>query len=176
MNKFSFLGGVDAGEIESLYQQFMSDPDSVESSWRDFFEGFEFARTSFGETKGAIPEQLRKEFRVLNLMNGYRSRGHLFTDTNPVRERRKYTPTLAIENFGLSERDLEEVFQAGIEIGIGPSKLKDIIAHLEETYCNSVGAEYKYIRSPEIIEWLEKKMEGSRNSRAFSIDEKKFSD
>ncbi|MCX6274194.1 MAG: 2-oxoglutarate dehydrogenase E1 component [Bacteroidetes bacterium] len=173
MNKFSFLGGVDAGEIENLYQQFMSDPESIESSWRDFFEGFEFARTSFGETKGAIPEQLRKEFRVLNLVNGYRSRGHLFTDTNPVRERRKYTPTLAIENFGLNERDLEEVFQAGIEIGIGPSKLKDIIAHLEETYCNSVGAEYKYIRTPEIIEWLEKKMEGSRNSRTFSIDERK---
>ncbi len=173
MNKFSFLGSVDTGEIENLYQQFMSDPDSIEASWRDFFEGFEFARTSFGETKGAIPEQLRKEFRVLNLVNGYRSRGHLFTDTNPVRERRKYTPTLAIENFGLNEHDLEEVFQAGIEIGIGPSKLKDIIAHLEETYCNSVGAEYKYIRTPEIIEWLEKKMEGSRNSRSFSIEEKK---
>lgn len=173
MNKFSFLGGVDAGEIENLYQQFMSDPESIESSWRDFFEGFEFARTSFGETKGAIPEQLRKEFRVLNLVNGYRSRGHLFTDTNPVRERRKYTPTLAIENFGLNERDLEEVFQAGIEIGIGPAKLKDIIAHLEDTYCNSVGAEYKYIRTPEIIDWLEKKMEGSKNSRSFSINEKK---
>ena len=173
MNKFSFLGSVDAGEIENQYQQFMSDPESIEASWRDFFEGFEFARTSFGETKGAIPEQLRKEFRVLNLVNGYRSRGHLFTDTNPVRERRKYTPTLAIENFGLDERDLEEVFQAGIEIGIGPAKLKDIIAHLEETYCNSVGAEYKYIRTPEIIEWLEKKMEGSRNSCSFSIDEKK---
>ncbi|MEO8087425.1 MAG: 2-oxoglutarate dehydrogenase E1 component [Bacteroidota bacterium] len=173
MNKFSFLGGVDAVEIEHLYGQFMSDPESVEASWRDFFEGFEFARTSFGETKGAIPEQLRKEFRVLNLVNGYRNRGHLFTDTNPVRERRKYSPTLSIENFDLNEKDLETTFQAGTEIGIGPAKLKDIIAHLEETYCNSVGAEYKYIRTPEIINWLEKKMESSRNSRSFSIDEKK---
>jgi len=166
MNKFSFLGGADVAEVENLYQQFISDPESVESSWREFFEGFEFARTSFGEKKGAIPEQLQKEFRVLN-------RGHLFTDTNPVRERRKYSPTLALENFGLDEKDLEMVFQAGTEIGIGPAKLKDIVAHLEETYCNSVGAEYKYIRTPEIINWLEKKMEGSRNSRAFSIEEKK---
>jgi len=173
MNKFSFLGGVDVGEIENLYQQFLSDPALVEQSWRDFFEGFEFARTSFGETKGTIPEQLQKEFRVLNLVNGYRNRGHLFTDTNPVRERRKYSPTLAIENFGLNDQDLEKVFQAGTEIGIGPAKLKDIISHLEETYCHSVGAEYKYIRTPEIIEWLEKKMESSRNSRSFSIDEKK---
>jgi 2-oxoglutarate dehydrogenase E1 component len=173
MNKFSFLGGADVAEVESLYQQFISDPESVEASWRDFFEGFEFARTSFGETKGAIPEQLQKEFRVLNLVNGYRNRGHLFTDTNPVRERRKYSPTLAIENFGLSEKDLGAVFQAGTEIGIGPAKLKDIIAHLEETYCHSIGAEYKYIRTPEIISWLEEKMEGSRNSRSFSLEEKK---
>jgi 2-oxoglutarate dehydrogenase E1 component len=173
MNKFSFLGGADVAEIEHLYQQFITEPESVEQSWREFFEGFEFARTSFGETKGAIPEQLQKEFRVLNLVNGYRNRGHLFTDTNPVRERRKYSPTLDLENFGLSEKDLETVFQAGTEIGIGPAKLKDIVAHLNETYCNSVGAEYKYIRTPEIISWLEKKMEGSRNSRAFSIEEKK---
>ena len=173
MNKFSFIGSVDPGEIENLYRQFISDPESIESSWRDFFEGFEFARTSFGETQGTIPEQLRKEFRVLNLVNGYRTRGHLFTDTNPVRERRKYTPTLAIENFGLDNSDLEVVFQAGTEIGIGPAKLKNIIAHLEETYCHSVGAEYKYIRTPEIVDWLEKKMEGSRNSRTFSIEEKK---
>ena len=83
MNKFSFLGGADVAEVENLYQQFLSDPESVESSLKDFFEGFEFARTSFGEAKGAIPEQLQKEFRVLNLVNGYRNRGHLFTDTNP---------------------------------------------------------------------------------------------
>ena len=173
MNKFSFLGSVDVNEVEELYNKFLADADSVEPSWRDFFEGFEFARTSFGETKGAIPEQLQKEFRVLNLVNGYRTRGHLFTDTNPVRERRKYSPTLEIENFGLSEKDMDLVFQAGTEIGIGPAKLKDIIACLEETYCNSVGAEYKYIRTPEIIDWLEKKMESSRNSRSFSIEEKK---
>ncbi len=173
MDKFSFLGSVDANEIEELYNKFLASADSVEPSWRDFFEGFEFARTSFGESKGTIPEQLQKEFRVLNLVTGYRTRGHLFTHTNPVRERRKYSPTLEIENFGLSEKDLDSVFQAGTEIGIGPAKLKDIIAHLEETYCNSVGAEYKYIRTPEIIDWLEKKMESSRNSRSFSIDEKK---
>ena len=51
-----------------------------------------------------IPGHVHKEFQVIELMNGYRSRGHLFTKTNPVRERRKYEPTLAIENFGLSKR------------------------------------------------------------------------
>ncbi len=110
---------------------------------------------------------------MLNLINGYRTRGHLFTKTNPVRERRKYTPTLDLENFGLSEADLDTVFQAGTEIGAGPATLRVIIERLTKTYCSSIGAEYKYIRSPEIIQWLEKKMEGSLNTPAYSIEQKK---
>ena len=68
---------------------------------------------------------------------------------------------------------METVFSAGQEIGIGPAKLKDIISHLEETYCQSVGAEYEYIRNPEVINWLQSRMEGSKNHQSFSIDEKK---
>ncbi|MFO0204312.1 MAG: thiamine pyrophosphate-dependent enzyme, partial [Alphaproteobacteria bacterium] len=88
-------------------------------------------------------------------------------------ERRKYSPTNDISNFNLTESDLETVFGAGNEIGIGPAKLKDIIAHLEQTYCQSVGAEYKYIRTPEIIRWLETKMESSRNTPVLDISQKK---
>lgn len=126
------------------------------------FLGFDFARARFDDETDVVPEKLNKEFKVINLINGYRTRGHLFTKTNPVRERRKYQPTLAIENFGLEKSDMETVFSAGQEVGIGPAKLKDIIAHLDETYCQSVGAEYKYIRNPEIINWLQSRMEGSK--------------
>ena len=66
----------------------------------------------------------RKEFQVVKLIDGYRTRGHLFTKTNPVRERRKYEPTLDIENFGLSENDLNTVFNAGEILGIGETTLK----------------------------------------------------
>ncbi|MEP7264825.1 MAG: 2-oxoglutarate dehydrogenase E1 component, partial [Bacteroidota bacterium] len=124
-------------------------------------------------SKQGTQEFIGKEFNVINLINGYRSRGHLFTDTNPVRERRKYTPTLDLENFGLSDADLETVFHAGSFIGIGDAKLKDIVQALNDTYCRSVGAEYKYIRNPEVVEWLEQKMESSRNHREFTIEEKK---
>lgn len=170
--KHTYLG-TEPAVMEHLYQQYLQDHDSVDESWQKFFEGFDFARTSFGETEGVIPEQLQKEFRVLNLINGYRTRGHLFTKTNPVRERRKYTPLLDLENFGLSETDLDTVFQAGTEIGAGPVTLRSIIERLEKTYCTSIGAEYKYIRTPEIIQWLEKKMEGSLNTPHYSIEEKK---
>ena len=68
---------------------------------------------------------------LINLIDDYRKSGHLFTKTNPVRERRKYTPTLDYKNFGLEESDLEIEFQAGEQVGIGPSTLKVIITHLE---------------------------------------------
>jgi 2-oxoglutarate dehydrogenase E1 component len=172
MDKFSFLGNADTSAIEDLFQQYLKDNNSVESDWKQFFAGFEFARSNYEES-GQIPQSVKKEFNVINLINGYRSRGHLFTQTNPVRERRKYSPTLDIENFDLTTADLETVFHAGAEIGIGPAKLKDIIAHLNQTYCQSIGAEYMYIRTPEIIKWLQEKMESKKNTVTFSIDEKK---
>jgi 2-oxoglutarate dehydrogenase E1 component len=172
MSEQSYLGNAEIVAVESLYQQYLTDKTSVDISWQRFFEGFEFARRNFEDT-GEIPSQVRKEFNVINLINGYRTRGHLFTQTNPVRERRKYLPTLDIENFGLEQADLGTVFQAGTQIGIGPAKLSDIIAHLKQTYCRSIGAEYMYIRNPEIIKWLQEKMEGTRNTPSFSIEEKK---
>jgi 2-oxoglutarate dehydrogenase E1 component len=173
MDKFSYIGNAEINSVDELYQEYIKDNQSVEPGWRKFFEGFEFARTNFGERR-EIPENVRKEFSVINLINGYRSRGHLFTKTNPVRERRHYTPTLDIENFGLEAADLDTVFHAGTQLGIGPARLKDIIAHLNQTYCQSVGAEFMYIRDPIIIKWLQEKMEGCKNMPVFSVDERKL--
>lgn len=158
MDKVSYVGNADVSAIDHLYKQYRLNPESVDIGWQKFFEGFEFAQTNF-EEGGAIPENFQKEFKVLNLINGYRTRGHLFTKTNPVRERRKYSPTLSIENFGLTEVDLDEVFQAGEEIGIGASSLRNIISHLELTYCQSIGIEFAYMRDPERIEWFKNKIE-----------------
>jgi 2-oxoglutarate dehydrogenase E1 component len=171
MDKYSYLGNADVSSIENMFQSYLKDNNSVDISWQKFFQGFEFARTNY-EDSGEIPQNVKKEFDVINLINGYRTRGHLFTQTNPVRERRKYAPTLDIENFGLAATDLETVFQAGTQLGIGPAKLKDIIAFLDQTYCQSIGAEYTYIRIPKINEWLRSKMETSKNTPNFSKDEK----
>ena len=177
MDQHSYIGSMSPAAMEGLYRQFLDNPSSVDSSWQQFFSGFEFARLQYGETggvNGAVPEQVDKEFKVINLINnGYRAQGHLFTKTNPVRERRKYAPDLSIENFGLESSDLDTVFQAGQLIGIGPAKLKAIIHHLDETYCQSVGAEFKYIRNEDVKKWLEQKMESSKNRFPFSIREKK---
>ena len=96
MDKHSYIGNTDIDTIDKLYEQYKSDPDSVDVQWRKFFEGFEFAQKNFPINKSA-GQILDNEFKVINLIEGYRKRGHLFTETNPVRTRRKYTPTLDIE-------------------------------------------------------------------------------
>lgn len=170
MDKVSYVGNADVNAIDHLYKSYQQDPESVDIDWKKFFEGFDFARTNF-EDNGEIPENFQKEFKVINLINGYRSRGHLFTKTNPVRERRKYSPTLSIENFGLDASDLDTVFAAGEEVGIGAATLREIIDHLELTYCQSIGIEYAYMRDPERIEWFKNKIE-LKNRPKFDKDRK----
>jgi 2-oxoglutarate dehydrogenase E1 component len=173
MDNLSYLNGANAEYVDSLYQSYKEDANSVEFGWQKFFEGFDFGKGASGAPVSAeAPEHFLKEVNVLNMINGYRQRGHLFTHTNPVRERRQHLPTLDLENFGLAQSDLDTVFNASVELGIGAAKLSDIITVLKQTYCSSIGVEYKYLRTPEVLSWLEDKMESTRNTEHFSIDEK----
>jgi 2-oxoglutarate dehydrogenase E1 component len=177
MDRFSFLGSVHAQLIEDQYEHYLKNPDGLEPSWRAFFQGYDFAKEVYSEEdlEGAgVPEEVIKEFHVLNLIQGYRSRGHLFTKTNPVRMRRSYEPTLDIKNFGLSKDDLDTPFNAATELGLpGATKLREIISHLEAIYCQSTGVEYNYIRDPERRTWIKNWIHKDDNQPKLSIEEKK---
>ena len=182
MDNYSFLNAAHTAYFAELYDQYLQHPDNVEPSWRAFFQGFDFGLESNGVTELVtiqespeveVPEQLQKEFRVVKLIDGYRSRGHLFTKTNPVRDRRKYSPTLDLENFGLNQADLGTVFNAGEIMGIGPSTLQVIIEHLKRIYCDSIGVEYMYIRNPEKVNWIQKRLNVNDNHPRFSEAQKK---
>lgn len=174
MDRFSYLNAAGPEFVEEQYKLFLENPQSVDEGWRQFFDGFEFARKHYPARKEAEGTVYPSEFKVINLINAYRQRGHLFTKTNPVRTRRKYTPTLDLENFGLSGEDLNKTFEAGHEIGIGRATLKELLEHLQQTYCQSVGAEFFYIRNPEIKAWLQGKMEKSRNTYPFTLKDRKY--
>lgn len=176
MDNLTFLSNADSSYIDGLYQAYKADPNSVDFGWQKFFEGFDFGQTSEGgsvESVEGVSDHALKEINVLNMIHGYRDRGHLFTQTNPVRERRKYYPGKELETFGLSESDMDTVFNAGVEVGLGPAKLRDIRQLIEDTYCRSIGAEFKYIRNPEKIKWLQGHMEADRNQPHYDVDQKK---
>ena len=193
MDRFSFLNAAHSEFFAQLYDQYLENPDSVEPSWRSFFQGFDFGMTTYNEENpvaytpnvapsttdstaiecAPISDKLQKEFKVIKLIEGYRSRGHLFTKTNPVRDRRVYLPSLDLVNFGLSDSDLDTVFDAAKVIGVQPTTLKEIIGHLETIYCQHIGIEYIYIRKPEVVEWIQKKLRINDNKPSFSAEEKK---
>jgi 2-oxoglutarate dehydrogenase E1 component len=189
MDRFSFLNAAHTEFFAQLYDQYTENPDSVEASWRSFFQAFDFGQASYNGqdpvthianvASGAVQStdvsaKLQKEFDVLKLIEGYRVRGHLFTKTNPVRDRRTFSPTLDIENFGLSSADLGIVFDAARVIGIAPCSLSEIIRHLDSIYCQHIGIEYMYIRKPEIVQWIQNKLTLNDNQPLFSVEKKKM--
>jgi 2-oxoglutarate dehydrogenase E1 component len=188
MDRFSFLNAAHTEFFAQLYDQYTINPDSVEASWRSFFQGFDFGMTTYNDENpvqqivefatnntdySLVSEKLQKEFNVLKLIDGYRTRGHLFTKTNPVRDRRTSSPTLDIENFGLSSADLATVFDAAQTIGMVPSSLQDIVNRLKAIYCQHIGIEYMYIRNPSVVKWIQDKLAVDNNQPNFSTEEKK---
>ena len=178
MDKFSFLNAAHTGFIADLYDQYLVNPDAVEPSWRSFFQGYDLANEDYSfseeETPVGIPQEVRKEFLVADLINGYRTRGHLFTETNPVRDRRQYAPTLELDNFGLDENDLDKEFSAGDILGLGRVKLSVIVNHLKKVYCDSIGVEYMYMRNPEKLKWWQQRLNENENHPKYSVDAKKY--
>ena len=148
MKDYSYVSNAHPEYIDSLYRRYLSDPHNVEEGWRIFFEGFEFNNISDSSADGQSTDiqGLQKEYNVLSLILGYRSRAHLLSDTNPIRKRRDRNALLSIENYGLTETDMDSVFAAGRTIGMGSAKLSSIIEKLRKIYCGKIGFEYAHYR------------------------------
>jgi len=174
MDNLSWIHQISPQELEDLYKRYLNDKHTVDEQWLKFFEGFELARKNYNEDQVfQSPSIIGKEFSVIEMIQAYRQRGHYFTETNPVRKRRVYYPDLTLENFGLEEADLDMDFSAGNDVGLGKTKLRNILDLLKETYCRSIGVEFMYIRLPDIVEWLRNRMESGRNRPMFSVEDKK---
>lgn len=178
MKDFSYITNSHPAFIESLYQEFVKDPASVDPDLRKFFEGFDFAvsngagATGAGTAAAATGTDWMKEIRVYRLILGYRNKGHLLAKTNPIRARKDRGANLDLAFFGLSDADLDTVFQAGNLIGLGASSLRNILAHLQNTYANHVGIEFKYISDQTKVDWLTQEMEKGF-SKPVSLEKKK---
>lgn len=166
MKDFSYITNSHPAFIESLYKDFLTDPTQVDPDLRKFFEGFDFAVNGNYAAGQAAPASAdagsidwMQEIKVYRLILGYRNKGHLIAKTNPIRTRKDRGANLDLSFFGLSDKDLNTVFQAGNLIGLGPAPLKQILAHLQNAYANHVGIEFKYISDQKKVDFLTAEME-----------------
>jgi 2-oxoglutarate dehydrogenase E1 component len=169
MKDFSYITQSHPAYIESLYKDFVQNPESVDPELRKFFEGFDFAISGVNGHAVATTEpvtgvavdggQLAKEFAVYNLILAYRKKGHLVANTNPIRKRKDRGANLDLNYFGLSDADLQQTFAAGKFIGLENVSLQQIVDRLKKIYCGHIGVEYQYIVSQEKIDWLQNEIE-----------------
>ncbi|MBN8720824.1 2-oxoglutarate dehydrogenase E1 component [Hydrobacter penzbergensis] len=172
MKDFSYITNSHPAFIESLYQEFVKNPAGIDQDLRKFFEGFDFAVANHagaavnGQTAVAATAAIdwMKEIRVYRLILGYRNKGHLLAKTNPIRPRKDRGANLELSFFGLSDADLDTVYQAGNLIGLGATSLRNILDHLQKCYADKVGIEFKYISDQKKIDWLTNEMERKFNT------------
>lgn len=185
--------GINAGLVEELHARFLHSPGSVPETWQRFFggDGAVAPHTNGNGHRGVVPpaigstrdvveaaatpamiEAAALQGRVYQLVNAYRVRGHLYAAINPLEDPAKERRELALETFGLSPSDLDQVFPTVGIHGLGErATLRDIIAHLEATYCGSIGVEFTHIEDPDARGWLLREMESSQNRTTLSVAE-----
>jgi 2-oxoglutarate dehydrogenase E1 component len=184
MKDFSYITNQHPQYIENLYLDFKNDPLSVDPELKKFFEGFDFAMVNVTDTvqvNGKVDDKQTTvsvpsgqnglpiseptatdwmfDLRAYRLILGYRNKGHLLARTNPIRERRDRGANIELEFFGFSDADLDKTFQSGKLIGLGPTTLRNIHAHLQKCYAHHVGWEFKYISDQAKIDWLTNEIE-----------------
>jgi len=196
----SALGGANAAWLETQYEQFLADPNSVEPAWRDYFQTLPMVaenareiahapvrerfrkligRSGGGAASGAAPSlgspaELKQIF-VTQLINAYRVRGHQLARTDPL----GVTTDAAVREVrlnenGLSEADLDTVFPTPSLEGLDAAPLKDIISHLEKCYCGSIGYEFMYIDYTPQKEWLQQRIESVASAPALDPDMRRW--
>jgi 2-oxoglutarate dehydrogenase E1 component len=185
LQQTSLLDGGNGAYLESLYESWLRDPDSIPDNWRDYFDALpqvngqacddilhselrqEFSRLTgrlrghrIARLTGARLEHERKQVRVLQLINAYRFRGHQYARTDPLRRTEpELAPDMDLDYHGLSEADFDTVFQTGSLVGPDEATLEEILFSLNRTYCETVGAEYMHISSTEEKRWLQQRLE-----------------
>ncbi|MBX2946648.1 MAG: 2-oxoglutarate dehydrogenase E1 component [Cyclobacteriaceae bacterium] len=176
MDKYSYLSNADVSYLDQLYQNYKSDPSSVDHTWQKFFEGYEFSQQRYGENGaggGTADTHSIKETQVRNLIFAYRSFGHLASKTNPVRERRNHNVHFDLKFFGLTDADLDAEFDVASEIGMSRTTLRNIVDKLKAIYLGPIGFEYNYIRNDEVRQWFFNKCENEYFNHNPSLEEKK---
>lgn len=151
--------------IEGLYQQYKSNPDSVSTDWKKFFEGFDFA----SEGSGGLSE---KELDVYHLITAYRNYGHFEAQLDPLTNTAAPSDQLALSRFNLKEADLNQTFQIGGIIGKPKATLKEIIQHLRACYCGKLTVQCAEAL-PEIRNWFIREFEKENTQFKLSVEQKK---
>jgi len=192
----SYLFGGNAPFIEELYEAWLENPDSVPAQWRRWFDQLQqpgvrdvahqpirdaFVRLAYSRPGGeghaptaAVASAERKQVSVLQLINAYRFLGLRHANVDPLKRFPKpEVPELDPAYYGLTEADMNAVFNTGSLVGPDQLPLREILRAVRETYCGSIGIEYMYMSDVAQKRWIQARFETIRSAPSFPPDQKR---
>lgn len=191
----SFLAGANQTYIEQLYEDYLTDPNSVDAGWREIFQQLPGAGTNAEQFHSQARDYFRrlakdstryhtsvsdpaidaKQVKVLQLINAFRFRGHQNANLDPLGLwNRESVPDLDPTFHNLTKEDFDETFNVGsFAIGKETMKLSDLYDALKRIYCGSIGAEYMHITNTEEKRWIQQRLESVNVAEQFSKEEKR---
>jgi len=168
-----YTGPWSAEFIDAQYQRWKENPDQLEKDWQFFFSGFELGLSETPAAEGTCDvSMVRKQSKVEALIYRYRDIGHFLACLDPLAACPTDHPLLNPAAFGLVPEDMNESFYMPGVSDDAPMPLKNILSHLKQTYCHSIGVEYMHLQDPEEREWLRSRMETSKNQPDLNAEEK----
>ncbi len=174
IDDFSHLSASDNQYVDGLYETYKSNPEELDESWVNFFRGFEFQMGGTVSEGDISSEKMRKEFNVFRLIQSFRARGHLLSDTNPIRPRQDRHARISIADYDLTDDDLNQGFLCGEFVGLGAgATLKQIMDHLRTIYCGKIGIEYMHSNNTEVRRWCREYFESKGKDINYPIEKKK---
>ena len=191
LRESSLFDGDNASYLEPLYEQYLTDPSSIDPSLRAKFDALgpksatevphlpiqqaflDYVKHKHVEAVSE-PALEQKQMQVQLLIDAYRCCGHQHAQLDPLQlqKHHKHLPELTLEYHGLSQADLSSVFQSSL-VDYPQASLADIIKRLEKIYCGTVGSEYMHVANEEERDWLMQRLETSLPALQFSNDKAK---
>jgi len=196
----SALSGANVAWLDSQYEAYLRDPNTVDEAWRAYFEQLPLVtdrvrdiphsdvRSQFYKFNQGMPRRLNgaashsvssaqdlKQIYVTQLINAYRVRGHQLASIDPLaRKKTAAVREVRLHENGLSEADLDTVFATPALEGMDEAPLRDIIAHLEKCYCGTIGYEFMYVDHTPQKEWLRTRIESVASHPELTAETRKW--
>jgi len=191
MDEFLEAQFTDYALVEEMYVTYQADPQSVDPSWRKFFESVDQ-----GEQPEEVPEEAAKrrekrekepiavkkvvvsadgDTRIANVIDAYRTYGHLMASVDPIATGKAPEPReLSLATLGFKEEELERNFPTCGLLKEDSAPLKKIVEALRDIYCDGVGVEYMNVGNIELQKWLQERIEPTRFKIELTIDQKRM--
>ena len=162
----SFATHLNLDLLEENYRRWQENPESLDSGWSAFFEGFELGdlnlRNGAAATTAQPADQVSEgplQTRVDGLVYAYRTLGHTIARIDPLADKRPENPLLSLRELGFSEKDLDLQVSSKFFLDGRKMTLREMIALLESIYAESIGSEFQHIQNPRIRNWVRHRLE-----------------